>query len=279
MAVEAVQKLISNDIEIPSIPDVVARISALANDPDAGVREIGELVAQDAPLSSRVLRIANSAFYGMRLRVVSAEHAAAVLGAQALRNIVLQTSVMSHYEHLSRVEGFDVGQLWKHSIHTAQLSKQLGRQCSDHVEMSPEELYTCGLLHDLGKVVVLDALTEQFLFAVREAERSGRELPVCEREVLGYDHTEVGALVAVRWGLPDGVIHTVRDHHGPIENACADPATAVVFTANRVSHAAATPGAPLPPLVSEIGEVLALGEAEYEAFAGAAAESWAEVEL
>ena len=277
----AAHDAISDNVTIPTIPEVVLRINQLTQDPDAGMRELGELVAEDAPLSSKVLRIANSSFYGLRQRVMSTEHATAVLGARALRNIVLQASVIQQYEHLHGQDGVDLTQLWRHSILCAQLSRRLVGRVSARIDLAPEEVYTCGLLHDIGKVVLLDCMTDRYLEAVADSRRRGVPLHESEAHVLGFDHTEVGALIAERWGLPEGVARSIRKHHADAATIEQDTQVALIHVANTVAAAVArdeelaaddlvTPG---------IRRALGLDELLLEEIVETAREAWAEIEV
>jgi putative nucleotidyltransferase with HDIG domain len=226
------RKLISDKLAIPSLPHVVARIGALADDPEVGTREIAQVIAEDAPTAAKLLKIANSAYYGLRERVLSTEHASAVLGVRVLRNIALQASVISRYDHLRGHPDFDVDQLWRHSILTGQVSSLLAERCTGRIGLDPQEFYVVGLLHDLGKVVMLDGLGERYLEAARASRSNCRPPFQCEQELLGFNHADVGALIAMRWSLPNAVSSAIQFHHGPREALEDDPVVALVASAN-----------------------------------------------
>lgn len=232
MTIKPGSPVLSQNFAIPTIPSVVQRIQRLLEDPNAGVRDIAAVVAQDAPLAAKVLKIANSSFYGLREKVVSTQHAASVLGVRVLRGVVMQASVIRQFEHLSG-GGLDLDALWRHSIATAQLCQQTGRKARGSIGLAPEELHACGLLHDLGKVVLLDNLRERYLQVVNEARERSLPLHHVEREQLGFDHAEVGHVVAQRWGLPAAMANAILLHHGPAERCEREPAALLIERVNR----------------------------------------------
>ncbi|MBK7644808.1 MAG: HDOD domain-containing protein [Planctomycetes bacterium] len=229
------KKLASKSLNIPTLPVVVQKMRAMIADPKSGAAEIGRLVAQDPPLAAKVLKIANSAFYGLPQRTVSTEQACTILGLRVLRNVITQAAVMTRYEHLGDT-GFDLDALWRHSQLVAQLSHHLARVARVPLGLTPEEIQACGLLHDLGKVVLLESLGQEYLGVLDLAQKQSLPMHVAEKRVLGFDHTDVGALVAVQWGLPSSVAAVIQYHHGPRAAVAGNPAVALVANANLVVH-------------------------------------------
>jgi putative nucleotidyltransferase with HDIG domain len=225
--------LAAKSLNIPTLPAVVQKLREMIADPKSGAADVGRLVSQDPPLAAKVLKIANSAFYGLSQRTVSTEQACTVLGLRVLRNVVTQAAVMTHYEHLSG-RGLDLDALWRHSQFVAQTTYQLARAARAHLGLTPEELQACGLLHDLGKVVLLESLSEEYARVLDLARSQGLPIHVAEKRTLGFDHTDVGAMVAMHWGLPTAVAAVIQFHHGPREAVAANPAVALVANANLV---------------------------------------------
>ena len=219
------------NLAIPTLPAVVLKINELLADPDQGMRAIGEIVAQDAPLCAKVLRIANSSYYGMHQPCVSAEQACSMLGVKVLKNVVMQVAVIKQFDHLS-ASGFDMNTLWSHAIRTGQASSFLARRSRTGLPIEPDDFYSCGLLHDLGQVVLLDGMGDAYVRLLKTAAERNLPRHVAESKVLGFDHTEIGALIAERWSLPKPVCDAIRFHHGPREAVEADQVTALVANAN-----------------------------------------------
>ncbi|MCC6407646.1 MAG: HDOD domain-containing protein [Planctomycetes bacterium] len=237
------QHLLGDRLTLPSLPEVVTKLNAMINDPKVGLHEIGAVVAHDAAITAKVLRIANSSYYGLKEPVLSAEQAATVVGARSLRNIALQASVFARYEHLAALPDFDLEAVWRHAIYVAQLAQTLARESRRPLGLGAEEFYTCGLLHDIGKVVMLESLGPQYVAVVQEAKRAQQAVHLVEARMLGFTHVDVGALVASRWKLPEVVARSIEFHHGPQYEVLATPAVAVVAVADQIAYRAELPAA------------------------------------
>lgn len=235
MSTERAQRLRPDKLRLPTLPLVVQKVQALVASGTAGTREIAEVVATDAPLAARVLKIANSAFYGLREPCISTGQACTVLGLRVLESVVLQASVLQQYEHLRRHPGFDISEVWRHSVLTAQACTQLAKHSTRTLTLRPEELYVCGLLHDIGQVVLLDQLGEDYLDVVGAARVLSLPIQQVELQMLGLDHNQVGALVAEYWSLPPQVVQAIRYHHGPRERVQGDPVVCLVAHANLIA--------------------------------------------
>lgn len=226
---------LAENVTIPTLPSVVQRINELLEDPDASLRDLGCEIAQDAPISTKLLRLANSSVYGTRESVLSAEHAASVLGMRVVRNLVLQSAVIEKFDHLRDVKGFDFDGLWRHAIVAALIARQLCKRVNAKLSWDPEEAYTCALLHDIGKVVLLDGAPEPYAGLIRSAAEGGRPLYSLEREIIGLDHAEVGARVLESWGLDESLITVVRNHHAPKTTVLRFPALCLVALADQTA--------------------------------------------
>jgi putative nucleotidyltransferase with HDIG domain len=198
MSKQEAQKRIGDKITLPTLPEVVIRITSMVDDPKVRISDIGSVIAQDPAITAKVLRIANSAFYGLGTAVISPEQAATVIGGRNLRNIALQASVIGRYEHLSKQFDLDLNEMWMHSVFTAQLSQELARRAGCPLGMAPEEFYTCGLLHDVGKAVLLESLREEYVTVYQAAKQTGEAIHLAEERLLKFTHFEVGAMVAQR---------------------------------------------------------------------------------
>lgn len=233
---QAAEQLIRGSVELPTLPQVIARINALVDDPDVGVREIGAAVAEDAPIAAKVLRLANSSLFGLRERVISTEHATAVLGISMLRSIAMQASVVTRYDHLRGQSDFDLETLWRHSIFDGQICSWLASKSRARIELAPEEFQVVGLLHDIGKVLLLESNADDYLACIRESRQAGEPEFMGEERKFGFHHGEVGALIAEQWGLPRLVSDACRYHHGPREKLDGNPTLALVALGNLLAH-------------------------------------------
>ena len=228
---------LGRSIRIPTLPQVATRLTAMVNDPDVGMREVGAVLAQDPPLTATVLRYANGAAYGLRNRVASAEDAATVLGARALRNLTLQAAVIDGYEHLTADAKLGIRSYWEHSVLVAHLTRRLAFRHRAQRPTDPDEAYTCGLLHDLGRMVLLDNLRGGYVELVAEASEDGTPLHVAERKALRFTHMDLGRNVVRNWNLPDTIEAAVMRHHEPASRQESFDYSDLTRLADELAHA------------------------------------------
>lgn len=225
-------------LTLPSLPDIVMRVNTMIDDPSVGVADLGRVASQDPAVTARVLRLANSGYYGLNEQVTSAEQAVTVIGARALRNVAMQTSILKHYEHLRSVPDFDLDELWKHLTLVARLAQALGKFAAPRTGMQADDFYACGLLHDIGKVVILEGMTEEYLECMRIARRTGSTLHAAEEQVFGFTHIDVGTVLASQWQLPEKVAQAIEYHHGPSSAVLEYPHVGVIAIADQIGYRA-----------------------------------------
>jgi len=197
------------DVEgLPTLPTVVSELLERSSDPDATVGNITEIIENDPALNAKILKLVNSAFYGLPRRVSSLQTAVSILGFNAIRNIVLATSIINMF-HKRRI-GFDSEGFWIHCLCTGVACNVLGRRVpgeQDHSE------FVYGLLHDIGKIFLIvhhESALARVLEITREKSVSFAD---AEREVLGITHAEVGAAIAEKWRFPEALVRAIRYHH------------------------------------------------------------------
>jgi len=209
---------------LPTIPGVVAKISHMVENPETSVAEVGSLITQDQVLSAKVLRMANSAFFGMSRKISSIPQALMILGFDVVKGLVLTSSVFDMIQK-------SMAGLWEHSIGCAAASgavaEALGRD-------DAEEILVAGLLHDLGKVVLALNLPDD-LKLIREKIKSDRMFfHEAEAAVLDFHHGEIGQWLAEHWNLPDSLAEPMRLHHHPERAVHYPEATAIVHIADAI---------------------------------------------
>ena len=206
------EEIVSRTSDLPTFSAAAIEVMKLADSSTSRAQDIANIVSQDQALSVRVLRLANSAFYGMSRKVSSLPEAVVVLGMRSVKNLAM---VAATYPWMSKpLKGYDLGpmQMWHHAYGTALASQTLAqksRKCEDQLA------FTAGLLHDVGKVALSLWIGEKLKAIVYYAEREGIAFDEAERRILGYDHTQVGEHLARNWNLPDEVVLGVRYHHDP----------------------------------------------------------------
>ena len=205
------ETLVTRTLDLASLPDIAVRAMQLINDPLSSASDLGELISEDPALTARLLRIANSAFYGFPSRIDTVSRAITVIGTLELLDLVLAMTVMERFAGLP-VELVDMESFWSHSLHAALLARLLAT-CKRAPER--EHYFIAGLLHDIGTLVLCLQLPEPMREILEQAARENRPLHEIERERLGYHHGEVGAALLRHWQLPETLAQTARWHHEP----------------------------------------------------------------
>ena len=200
---------------LPTLPEIVIRILRIVNDPDTSAREIARAVSQDPPLSAKILRLANSAFYGMPKSITSIQNAVVLLGTKVIRTIVLSLTVFDMFPGDKHSSLFNRTAFWRHSTSCAFLCRYLAEAMEGVFPFYAEESFCGGLLHDLGKVVMEQYMHEDFHQALRHAKDKKIPLFDAEMEILGYAHTDVAEWLISSWELPDSIQLPMVFHHTP----------------------------------------------------------------
>ncbi|MFT5052100.1 MAG: putative nucleotidyltransferase with HDIG domain [Chlamydiales bacterium] len=239
MSISQLSELIRSTIKIPSLPEVVLRIQSLTRNPDTGTKEIGEVIAQDPELAAKMLKIANSAFYGLRSPCLSAEHASSVLGMRVLKSIVSQVAIMDMFDGIESDGRFDVRDLWDHSIRTAHVCAFLHKKSTMPSEVEADELYMCGLLHDIGKMVLLTHHKSEYVNILVAADEQNIPSWSLEQQKLGYTHTDVGGVLGTHWALPDLLVNAITQHHAAVDTFIDQPVTVMVACADELGRCVA----------------------------------------
>lgn len=196
---------------LPSIPTVVIEILDLCEREDVSISEIAKVLAFDPAITTKVLRIANSAFYGTRKEVTTLERAISIMGINSTLSLALSFSLVRNLQQ-SRKSGFDHKAYWRRSAVTATAAKALFELPN---EMGEEELFLSGLLQDIGMLVLNEAAPEIYGSLTVSAEGRHNRLVELEMESLGTDHGSVGAWMLERWKLPENIMGSLAESHNP----------------------------------------------------------------
>ena len=207
---------------LPTLPGMIDQISRAVDSKRFSVADIGKLISRDQVLTAKVLKLANSAFFGFSRKVGSLTQALVLLGFDVVKGLILTSSVFDLMKH--RAEG-----LFQHSMGVATASSLIAQE----IEMEDaEEASLAGLLHDLGKVVLRAHMPDEMQSITELVEVEGMSVRQAEREVLGFDHTHIGMWLAESWKLPEQLIEPIRWHHQPENSRKAPLVTAVVHLAD-----------------------------------------------
>ncbi|MBW1741184.1 MAG: HDOD domain-containing protein [Deltaproteobacteria bacterium] len=227
-----VDVIIKSINKLPPFPDVASRALQILDDPRASVDQVISVIQYDQAVTANVLKLCNSAYYGLRRKVHSLREGLVLLGNAELKSIILASTTVRLFQQENK--GYDLakGELWKHAVATGIISKII----SDRVGASEHpSLFTAALLHDIGKVVLnsfVDRYFEQIIALVNEGELSFLE---AESKMLGINHAEVGAKTGESWNFPGDIVQAIRLHHSPEEVLDDDPITPIIYLANIIT--------------------------------------------
>ena len=248
--------------ELPAMPEAVRRVQATLQDEDARTEDCAVHIARDQALAAKTLRLANSAFYGVPGRVSSIQDAVQVLGLRTLSTLLQAAALTSGFGG-SVSKAFQAGAFWRNSIGTAICARALASE----LRLDPNVAFTAGLLHDIGRLALATHFPEQFNAALALQQRDKLAPLQAERQVMGTDHAQVGALVAAHWNYPADIAQAIAQHHVP-EPRRAPGVTLIdaVHVADAIAHAVAVSTKKddkLPPLAPPAWERLGLGSEQY----------------
>ncbi len=206
-----VERKARHDTQLSTIWSVVRRVQQLTSNPNSSTRELVKVISSDAVLTGRILRIVNSAAYGIPRKVESLDQAIIILGYNQLRSLCTSLAAIGNLS--GRDGAFDRVSLWKHSFATAAASRTMQSRLAGSGE---SELFVSGLLSNIGRIIIDQFFKEEFNSIIEVANNEEIPLLKAEMKVLGVTHAEVGYWMALNWGLNNSVADAIRNHHGPV---------------------------------------------------------------
>jgi HD-like signal output (HDOD) protein len=240
---------------LPVLPQAVGEIMRLADDPNANQREMEKAFEQDPAMTAKILKVANSAYYG-GANVPTIGRAISFLGMSAIRSMVVGISFQQMSMNRSESRHFDKLVFWQNSLATAIGSRVLAKL---KVPAKGEELYCAGMMHDIGILIFERFVPKELDEAIELSNRSGKSLPDAEKEVLGFDHTEVGGILAQKWALNDLMRNAIRYHLDPKSDSSYFETTQVVGWANQIAGLCGFPGHGVAKVPSEAELAASIG--------------------
>jgi putative nucleotidyltransferase with HDIG domain len=229
----SVAEFIKGVDSLVSFPAVGARVNEMVNDPSVNMTEIGKAISLDPSLTARLLRIANSSAYGQPAKVDSVARAAAVIGTKRLRDLVLATSTVSAFAGIPN-ELVTMENFWRHSLYCAVAARVLADSFN---KRNADTLFVAGLLHDIGQLLIFNQRPHQAKAALLKVLDSSEELSLheVEREMIGFDHAQVGGELLRHWNFPDVLVECVEFHHTPDQAKNFPEEVAFIDVANSIA--------------------------------------------
>jgi len=197
---------------MPSLPTSVTKVLEICNNPQTSPADLNHVISLDPVLVGRVLKLINSAYYGLGQPVTSLARAIIMLGINTVKNLALSTAVMGHLSSRKSSPGLDMKGFWRHSLCVGVSAKLLAKKRGVDAKLT-EEFFTAGLLHDIGKIPLNAVLSKKYMITISEADRERKSLVKAEEASLGLNHCMSGAMINTAWKLEGAVGDVIIHHH------------------------------------------------------------------
>ena len=212
---QKVREALSEISHIATLPEITMQIINLVEDATSTAQDLQEVISNDPALSSRILKVVNSSFYGLPGQVGSINRAIVLLGLNAVKNIAIAASLAKLFRGGQIASHFDAHDLWNHSIAVATATKMIGKEAQLGLA---DEAFLAGLIHDIGIMVEIQAMRGKFVEVIlKKKENPTMSLRAIETEILGADHQEFGAGLCKAWKFPNSFIYVTGHHHNPMQ--------------------------------------------------------------
>jgi len=210
--IEEVKRVISTNL--PTSSSIIGEIIRTIADPTSNASDLSKIIEHDPPLTARFLQIANSAYYGASSTINSLQRAVVILGLDTIKELVMTTSVVQHMFDHDKDDGLDRLGLWVHSVGTAKAAQIISEDL--RIER-PDVTYTVGLLHDIGKVMLVLCFPDRYKSVVQLAKEKRTRIILAERKLLNVDHTMIGKILCDIWRIPNNITTAILYHHDPMD--------------------------------------------------------------
>jgi HD-like signal output (HDOD) protein/CheY-like chemotaxis protein len=198
---------------LPSLPSILNELTEALNRDDCAITEIARIVGKDIGVTAKILKLVNSAFFGLQRKISSTDDAVSYLGINTIKALALAVSAFAPFEN-RRSSAINVESLWLHSLAVAGAARQIGDEIGAK-NKEPAEIFVAGLLHDVGKLALASNLPDEYSAVVETSRKQQLAVHLAEEERFGANHAMVGGYLLSLWGLPEGVVSAICFHHQP----------------------------------------------------------------
>ncbi len=267
------KRLARKIVTLPTLPTVAAKMMQIIDHPETSARDLSAVIRSDHVIASRLLKLANSAYYGLRRQVANLDMAVVLLGFENIRNLTLSLSVIESFSRNWRGH-FDYSEFWEHAYACGVAAQMF---VSEIQPGKAADAFAAGLIHDVGKLILSQFAPDHFEAVIAHIEQH----PSCdfdhaEREVLGISHAQLGGWLAEKWNFPVSLAQAIALHHTPEEGRDASLLPWAVHTADYLVHQLGIgfdAGVAMPTLNQNVAEMLCLpltdsGLPDFEPYAG-----------
>lgn len=236
MTLEELKKIIDGITDLPSLPSVIVKVMEVLNNPKSSAQDVKKIIENDYIQTVRILRVANSSYYSFPQKISTVTTAIVLLGFSEIKNLLLSSSVYDFFEKNKGEKQFVFSQtkFLDHSIGVAIAARTIGEFISYD---EPEELFVGGLLHDIGKVIMHQFMEEDFEKLIKNVIKTKSLMYKKEKRILGYNHPEVGMMLAKKWKLADKISDMIAYHHRPFLSKNYKREAAIINLADCIARA------------------------------------------
>lgn len=275
--------LVNSTIELPTMPEVLVKLNEVMARQDAAAADVAKVVGNDPAVATNLLRIVNSAYYGLQVRVSSVSLAISVMGFNMTKKVALKAAVFSAFgKKREKIQHFDPAAFWKHAVFVGVAARTLASRSDVFADMHPEDAYIAGLLHDIGKIILMEKAAPRYLAMLRKSVQDKRPELEVEREDLGFTHADIGSVLAVKWSLPEDLAIAIRYHHAPSKDPFHRSLSSLIHLADHLAWRGGKPstvGTPMASLDPAVFGAVGLDAAAVEALQPQILEDFAASEL
>ncbi len=227
--------------ELPTLSSVVLQLSRMLQDINTCAQDVAEVIQLDQSIVTKMLKLVNSAFFGFSTKVSSVQHALMLLGFNTVRNAVIAIDVINALNTKTKIKGFDISTFWRHAVEVAVISRHLDQATGCHYR---EDVFTAGIIHDIGKVVMAHYFSDRFQAVWETMHREKVNFRDAEHRHFPLNHAEIGAELARRWHLPELMRKIIGWHHSSAKNASVENLVHIVHAADALDHVFLETGSP-----------------------------------
>lgn len=224
-----IKSIIKKIDRLKPIPQITNKVMSIAQDPESSMADLSEIIVYDTALTANLLKIANSAYFGLQGKVDSVHHAIVYMGMDQVVSLVLLASSAESLKTAQKGYDLNVGDLWKYSVSSALIARELTK-----LKKAREThlIFTASLLKDIGKVILSQYVGESFKKISTLVKQQGYTFREAEKEVIGIDHSELGGIVAETWKFSPKMVEIIRNHHQPQKSSISEFESSIVYMAD-----------------------------------------------
>lgn len=226
------QSLVQTTVQLISLPDVYIRLRSVINSPNTSMSDVAQIIVHDPAITARLLKLVNSSYFGLTSQVDTMTHAINLLGTQQVHDLVLATVVIDSFSGFTN-DSLNIYDFWFNGVYCAVTARLLAYHCKN---IDTERPFIAGLLHRIGHLVSYHELPDESSASAEMAQQKNMPLYLAEREVLGFDYAQLGALLMQEWKLPQSLQIITEFHPEPVKAPNYREETAILHIATAITH-------------------------------------------